>query len=201
LIISTGVNAALISRDITVSVTDTDHSLISVAEEFTITSVYDDESTQANSFNDGLNGIAENGLGDDTLRFTICTVAGLGCPSPQSGYTFIGDATLTGNIFSKPTGSESDYDEFSFNSSYVWNGFGYFTFQIYSDDMYFQLDLNPDLSSGLGYMKTNGGQGDDYFTSFTVTDVANAMLPEPSILAIMGVGILSLGLSRRKLKK
>lgn len=90
-------NAALITETWTGTIvrTSLDDSLI--GSTFNVTLTYDNTSTSASEYWDGENGVAEFGLGDDTVAYTHCTESApvaTSCDMRYSQYAFVSQALI-----------------------------------------------------------------------------------------------------------
>ena len=70
LLLSTTTNAALINETWTGTIVRTSLDDRLIGRTFNVILTYDNESTAASQFGDGANGIAEFGMGDDTISYT-----------------------------------------------------------------------------------------------------------------------------------
>jgi len=121
LLISITSNAALITETWTGTIvrTSLDDSLI--GSTFNVFLTYDNESTAASSFCDGENGIAEFGMGDDTISYTQCTESApitTSCDIRYSQHDFISQAQIN---LDEAEDLFKDYNPISIDEGYSTN--------------------------------------------------------------------------------
>jgi len=89
-------SAALITETWESEVTGTSgHTAFNIGDTFTWTVTYDNSNTRHSVYNDGANGIAEFGSGDDFISHTSCVSTDpdpSSCDSIPSGWAFLSEA-------------------------------------------------------------------------------------------------------------
>jgi hypothetical protein len=121
LLISTMTNAALITETWTGTIVRTglDDSLI--GSTFNVILTYDNASAAASEFWDGDNGIAEFGMGDDTISYTQCTESApitTSCDIRYSQHDFISQAQIN---LDEAEDLFKDYNPISIDEGYSTN--------------------------------------------------------------------------------
>lgn len=161
------------------------------------------------SWNDGPNGIAEFGSGDDTLKDTFDLTVPL-----YDSYTLFSNAQISiSGLAALPVGA-TPRDAFSHNASvyYEWGDAGGWSIEFNADDLNLYVgEAPPPAGSQIGYFSwftlhqyyvTDSGEegaqsavvrGDTPFISRSAVAVS-----EPGTLALLGLGLVGLKLRRRR---
>ena len=184
----------------------------SAGDEITFTVNYDDEGTNYSFYNDGLNGIAESGEGDDTISSTFDI-------SSRPDYLYYDDVTFGGieEIYTTmgiPQGATAHEHE-SINYSFgTYAPDGTQKAQYYGDD--YLLDVvyyhyQDYVQYGGGVIRREwSSDGSSWNTStlwFEITDITLSEhnegddlqpVPEPSIWLLLSSGLVGLAYFRRK---
>ncbi len=200
---SAAVHATIVTETWTSTVTSVNHtSAFAPGDTFLWTVTYDNASLRMHEYYDGANSVAERGGGDDTTRSTLC--AGNQSSSPgcthnySSTYTLFADAQFDLNELFTPLVAEGrgGYDALTENHSwrYTTNTQEPFV-NYYADDRTFDLAIGriytPPAAAGGGWAWTG--------VHFTSTLQDTHPVPTPSVLALLGLGLL--GMSRKLMRK
>jgi hypothetical protein len=199
--LSVGANAAMVTTtyQATINQVSGDGNLAYLNTVVTVGITYDDAGTVMNVWNDGPDGIADGGVGDDTFRGSFST------SSPCcSSHSFLSDAEFS--FSGAPTIVGAPRDAYEFNTSRASeNSSGSISAALWADSFFFEL-----------YAPVSGDEGEFTFRYFTwdgsvesteeyVSSGANlkfistvSAVPIPAAAWLFGSALLGLGAIKRK---
>ncbi len=194
-------NGALITQSWTLEVDRTVHVGIDVDELFTVTSTFDDESTSMHRYDDGSNGTDDGGVGEE-LDHTWCLYCSESTDVTvldSSVYGFLADADINLSAMVAALDHDDMIDTNSTNLSRELQYNGNYYLLVSSDIFRFSLSSRTDTA----WFETGHVEGDGVRwrrTWFDVVDMTSsaASVPEPSIIALFGAGLVGLGIARRR---
>ena len=206
LLFSSFAQATLVTETWVSTVTDTeDTNVWSIGEEFTFSITYDNASTRAIQYTDGLNRVGEFGGGDDTISSVPCSGTDpdtATCSVYSPTYTSFSNADWTGidqvydNVIDAGY-TTTDFLNTNFSLAYTNSGDSYFDY--YRDF----IALSISTLSNWSYVAIFTGPPDDvvlkqaFLSTRLVTSSATPM-PIPTPLALMGLGLIGLRLFHRR---
>jgi len=170
---------------------------------FKITATYDNAGTVFNTWFDGSNDIAEFGSGDDTLFQTFTTAA-------YPNYSVFSNAVISiSGIAPLPAGSvpRDVYDSNSSNFEKQVSPLTRQTLSVQADDIFMFLELNTTTASSPLWSFTVvqfylDATGEPQNQGVTVQnypgEVPRVTIPEPTTLALLGLGLAGLAAARRR---
>ncbi|MET0025143.1 MAG: PEP-CTERM sorting domain-containing protein [Sedimenticola sp.] len=194
-------HAALVTETWESTVTYVTHTAFVVGDTFQWTITYDNESQRMSSYNDGANGVAESGAGDDTFYYSHCTTAYAGsepCTYPgYNSYSFFSDAVfdLTGFTSVMSTAGYMGGNVYSHNYAWAYDTTSGVMYRQYiADDLQF---IGGTFGGEYAYTYDSNDRGNSTrFTSVLIS--TTEQVPEPATLALMGLGLAGIGFARKK---
>lgn len=179
---------------------------------FTVTTKYDNASTVMHSWNDGVDGKADFGANDDTLSFTY----NLSNPGYRD-WTFFSEAAISVTGLLLPAGatpSDAYASNFSITYEYLDSVMdGDFVVQLMDDDLYLAIEFfGPAAQHAYAgklffQLVQHYNDSDRNLQQSNVSQLVQANLvqrtvitqvPEPTTLALLGLGVLGLAVLRRR---
>lgn len=180
------------------------HTAFEIDDTFEWTVTYDDSAQIMHAYEDGTNGIAEGGSGDDTLLTTYCTTAVpstyySSCTQFHSGFAIFADAVYDVSAF-YDTMSDAGYtgdDYYNTNAARYWESDnGVVSTGLVTDDLFFNTHAARTF-----YAADPNGSTFTQLESRLISSMPVASVPEPSTVVLLGLGIAGLGFARRRRKQ
>ena len=179
----------------------------SAGHVFQITATYDDTGTTMHIWEDGANGIAEFGDGDDLLFHTYNLV-------DYTEFTLFSDADLSISGLAQLPSGASRRDVYNFNISWYFENldpstYGEWILMYMADDIYFEAYVTrKSFSESYFYLEQNytddSGVSQVWITEATIQSteglITRTTVPEPTTLTLMGLGLAGIGFARKKRK-
>jgi len=199
-------NASVIQSSFDLEVITQGHTNLTLGSVFTVTSIYDDGKNYMTLFDDGVNGIGEFGLGDDTVIHEHCSFTNAHCTADHTGFAYFSDSSMDlSNLLSSVLASERGRD--STTTSLAWNfgrQSGVQEFRYQRDDVkLFGSSGTTGWGAGSSFrLDTFGigttGSANTWTSSFVVKSYTAVGVPEPSIIALFTAGLVGIGFARRR---
>lgn len=204
--------ATLITDTYTATITSRNDSAFRVGDTFNWSVTYDDESTQYNTYRDGADGISNFGGGDDELLLTYDSSDAVDpyclpfqeaffCSDPN--YTYVpphySDAVIDYSEFLTVMGglAEIDFNDTNQNSIILDGAFSGMGRIVSRNDV-----IRFNGTSATTVYDLGDRLKEVHITWLNVRESrVTVNVPEPSALALMGLGLLGFVATRRKIKK
>jgi len=174
------------------------NTVFAPGDKFTWTVTYDDTSLTMHEYDDGANGIAEFGTGDDTISNILCTGAASGSPGCTINYTteynLLADAIFDLSQFYLPMQSAglTGYNGLTLNyAQRTRSDNGTNNARFWADDFSFAVAGVQTM-----FFDNNIGASNSTITTLSSVLISTNNVPEPPVIALIAIGLLGVGTSR-----